>query len=185
MDNPNFVVEMHKISEDRGVTWEAAKKLYDGQTDSVTGFYLSKPQPERRQTVVLVSSSGKRTIRNLFVTRPNIGRSTRLQSQEEVEHRFMKITEVEAEKHWKEQYEGLQISNCSQLMALNLAFTKMCIHTFLTGKCKHESEEQKFCEVGRRNRIYFVLTGSVIAGTFLIKILKHLFLQFGQFSKRQ
>ena len=38
----------------------------------------------------------------------------------------------------------------------------MCLHRFLYGNCKTE-EQHVFCELGRRFRTYFVLTGSVIA----------------------
>ena len=38
----------------------------------------------------------------------------------------------------------------------------MCVHRFLYGHCKTE-EAHVFCEMGRRFRTYFVLTGSVIA----------------------
>lgn len=38
----------------------------------------------------------------------------------------------------------------------------MCLHRFVNGSCKKE-ESHEFCEFGRRQRTYFVLTGSVVA----------------------
>lgn len=38
---------------------------------------------------------------------------------------------------------------------------RMCYHQYFYGKCT-ETAAGKFCEVGRRNRTYFILSGSVI-----------------------
>jgi hypothetical protein len=41
------------------------------------------------------------------------------------------------------------------------AFDQMCHHRYFFGKCSAE-QRGVFCEVGRQNRTYFVLSGSLI-----------------------
>ncbi|KAI6213229.1 hypothetical protein M3Y94_00125800 [Aphelenchoides besseyi] len=145
-NNANFVVEMHKIGAERGVKWEQAKEQYEAQDDPVCGFYMSKPHVDRQRTIILVVSNGKNVIRHLCIIRPNTGRSPKYESQEDIERRFVRITVTEAEPIWIKQYQD---------------FGKMCLHRFLFNDCKRE--KNVFCELGRRFRTYFVLTGSVIA----------------------
>ncbi|KAI6190238.1 hypothetical protein M3Y97_00095300 [Aphelenchoides bicaudatus] len=149
-DNPNFVVEIHKIGAERGIKWDDAKAMYDAQTDYNSGFYLSKPMHDRKQTIVLILNNGKRLARNYYAVRPNTGRSNKAFALSEVTEKFNKIPLSEAEPEWNKQYE---------------AFSQMCLHRYVNGNCKKEDqpENKEFCEFGRRYRTYFVLTGSVIA----------------------
>lgn len=108
-DNPNFVVEIHKIGAERGIKWDDAKAMYDAQLDTDSGFYLSKPIHDRKQTVILVVNSGKRLNRNYCFVRPNTGRSSKTYSLTEITEKFNKIPLSEAESEWKKQYEGMQL----------------------------------------------------------------------------
>jgi len=148
--NPNFIVEIHKIGAERGLKWEDAKKLFDTQTDPNTGFYLSHPVTDRKQTIILVTNTGKTIIKNLCIVRPNTGRSNKFQSPTDITSKFTKISLEEAEMEWNKQYE---------------AFGSMCLHRYVNGQCKKEDSQdtKEFCEFGRRFRTYFVLTGAVIA----------------------
>lgn len=105
--NPNFVVEIHKIGAERGINWQNAKSMYDAQSDSSCGFYLSNPVPERKQTIVLVINTGKNSSRNFCFVRPNTGRSPKTMAITEIVEKFKKITLEEAELNWNQQYEGL------------------------------------------------------------------------------
>ena len=105
-DNPNFIVEMHKIGAERGVKWEDAFTLFDAQSNPLCGFYLSRPHAERKRMIVLVVSSGKSVQRHLNIVRPNSGRSNKSETIEDIEKRFIKVSHSEAETMWREQYEG-------------------------------------------------------------------------------
>lgn len=162
LDNSNYVVDIHKISAERGVKWEDAHNMFKAQTDSNSGFYLSKSVPERNQTIVLVINTGRASSRNLCLVRPNTGRSFKTMSSEEVHERFTRLSYDQAESEWKKQYEGLTLIENILLKSAFLAFGNVCLHKFVSGSCKKE-EANEFCEFGRRSRTYFVMTGSVIA----------------------
>ncbi|KJH46288.1 hypothetical protein DICVIV_07676 [Dictyocaulus viviparus] len=81
------------------------------------------------------------------VTRPSIGRSPKLITMSEISKRFVKVLPADAKKLWEDQYAGAVDS---------------CHHTYVHGKCKSEAMGV-YCEVGRRTRTYFVLSGSVLS----------------------
>lgn len=49
----------------------------------------------------------------------------------------------------------------NKILKCNLELDQQCHHRFYHGKCNNELAG-RFCEVGRRTRTYFVLSGSVI-----------------------
>ncbi|PIO76468.1 hypothetical protein TELCIR_01474 [Teladorsagia circumcincta] len=65
----------------------------------------------------------------------------------EISKRFTKVSPDDAKQLWEDQYAGA-IDNCH--------------HTYVHGKCKSEAMGV-YCEVGRRTRTYFVLSGSVLS----------------------
>uniref|UniRef100_A0A1I7S5S4 Protein strawberry notch homolog 1-like n=1 Tax=Bursaphelenchus xylophilus TaxID=6326 RepID=A0A1I7S5S4_BURXY len=156
IDNSNFLVKMHKIGAERGVKWEDAVKLLNAQvddTDDVCGFYVGKPNLNKKVLIILVVHSVKRSALSMSnqkmytLIRPNSGRSSKSFYAQDITRRHTRIPMVEAEKIWKEHYDMLGT---------------MCFHKYLIGFCRTE-EQSVFCEVGRRFRTYFVLSGSVIA----------------------
>ncbi|VDM57886.1 unnamed protein product [Angiostrongylus costaricensis] len=89
----------------------------------------------------------KNALRLYAVTRPSIGRSPKLITMAEIAKRFVKVSPTDAKKLWEDQYAGANDS---------------CHHTYVHGKCKSEAMGI-YCEVGRRTRTYFVLSGSVLS----------------------
>ncbi|KHJ93704.1 helicase protein [Oesophagostomum dentatum] len=146
-----FRVEMQKIGVERGVSWEEAFALFKEHNTDEDGFYVSNSSNTGRQVAVLVYGIGKRRFDNgarlYAVTRPSIGRSPKLITMAEITKRFIKVPPEDAKKLWEDQYAGA-IDNCH--------------HTYVHGKCKSEAMGV-YCEVGRRTRTYFVLSGSVLS----------------------
>uniref|UniRef100_A0A158P7J3 Strawberry notch homolog 2 n=1 Tax=Angiostrongylus cantonensis TaxID=6313 RepID=A0A158P7J3_ANGCA len=148
-----FRVEMQKIGVERGLSWEEAFSLYKEHNSDEDGFYVSNSSSIGRQVAVLVYGIGKRRFDtgarySLYaVTRPSIGRSPKLITMAEISKRFVKVSPTDAKKLWEDQYAGAIDS---------------CHHTYVHGKCKSEAMGI-YCEVGRRTRTYFVLSGSVLS----------------------
>ncbi|KAK6047535.1 hypothetical protein COOONC_14960, partial [Cooperia oncophora] len=146
-----FRVEMQKIGVERGLSWEEAFALYKEHNTDEDGFYVSNTSNTGRQVAVLVYGIGKRRFdtgaRLYAVTRPSIGRSPKLITMAEISKRFVKVSPEDAKQLWEDQYAGA-IDNCH--------------HTYVHGKCKSEAMGV-YCEVGRRTRTYFVLSGSVLS----------------------
>ncbi|KAI1721149.1 p-loop containing NTP hydrolase pore-1 domain-containing protein [Ditylenchus destructor] len=150
MNANDFLVEMHKISLHRGVSWEEAHSLLNMHHGPHDGYYFSYIGFKKKVAVSLVFGIGKAMEgdhhRMFCVTRPNTGRSPKFISLNELSTRFTKVSNAEAMTAWKEQYDQME---------------RMCYHQYFHGKCT-ETAAGKFCEVGRRNRTYFILSGSVI-----------------------
>ncbi|EYB83525.1 hypothetical protein Y032_0334g2852 [Ancylostoma ceylanicum] len=146
-----FRVEMQKIGVERGISWDEAFALFKEHNSDEDGFYVSNSSGTGRQVAVLVYGIGKRRFDNgarlYAVTRPSIGRSPKLITMAEITKRFIKVSPDDAKKLWEDQYAGA-VDNCH--------------HTYVHGKCKSEAMGV-YCEVGRRTRTYFVLSGSVLS----------------------
>ncbi|KAJ1355041.1 hypothetical protein KIN20_012161 [Parelaphostrongylus tenuis] len=146
-----FRVEMQKIGVERGLSWDEAFSLYKEHNSDEDGFYVSNSSTSGRQVAVLVYGIGKRRFdtgaRLYAVNRPSIGRSPKLITMAEISKRFVKVSPNDAKKLWEDQYAGAIDS---------------CHHTYVHGKCRSEAMGV-YCEVGRRTRTYFVLSGSVLS----------------------
>ncbi|CAB3402081.1 unnamed protein product [Caenorhabditis bovis] len=153
VDNGSFRVEIHKIGVERGVSWEEAMQLYKDHNSDEDGFYVCTPGPNSsgRKVAALVYGIGKVRIDNgarlYAITRPSTGRSPKLLTMADLSKRFTKSTPEEVKDIWISQYEGAET---------------MCQHNYVYGKCKTEIGGT-YCEVGRRTRTYFVLSGSVLS----------------------
>ncbi|CAJ0941779.1 unnamed protein product, partial [Mesorhabditis belari] len=146
----SFRVEMHKIAVERGITWDEAlsiSKLHVGKED---GFYVLRKNTCKQQACILaygVEMLNGDNKKSYIITRPSTGRSAKLESIADLSRKFVKTQIDTAEKLWKEQFD---------------ASAKMCQHHYIWGKCRTE-ESGRFCEVGRRMRTYFVLSGSILS----------------------
>ncbi|CAI2349586.1 unnamed protein product [Caenorhabditis sp. 36 PRJEB53466] len=155
VDNGSFRVEMHKIGVERGVSWEEALELYKEHNSDDDGFYLCHPgganTANTRKVAALVYGIGKIRMDNgarlYAITRPSTGRSPKLMTMADLSKRFTKVTVEEAKEIWTTQYD------CA---------ATMCQHNYVYHKCRTESSGT-YCEVGRRTRTYFVLSGSVLS----------------------
>lgn len=155
VDNGSFRVEMHKIGVERGVSWEEAMDLYKEHSNDDDGFYLCHPggnnTANTKKVAALVYGIGKNKqesgARLYAITRPSTGRSPKLMTMADLSKRFSKVTVDEAMEVWKQQYDSA---------------ANMCQHNYIYSKCRTESNGT-YCEVGRRTRTYFVLSGSVLS----------------------
>lgn len=108
-----------------------------------------------KQTAILaveVEANPKKKIENkkdqLFtVHRPNTGLQFRQESLAELEKKYKKVSNDEAETHWKQQYDA-SVTTCS--------------HAYWRGNCRNVTSGQE-CEVGLRRRQYHILAGSVLS----------------------
>lgn len=109
MNANDFLVEMHKISLHRGVSWEEAHSLLNMHQAPHDGFYFSYIGFKKKVAVSLVFGIGKAMEgdhhRTFCVTRPNTGRSPKFISLHELSTRFTKVSTAEAMTAWKEQYD--------------------------------------------------------------------------------
>lgn len=155
VDNGSFRVEMHKIGVERGVSWDEAMELYREHSNEDDGFYLCHPgganTANTKKVAALVYGIGKIRMDNgarlYAITRPSTGRSPKLMTMNDLCKRFHKVSVDEARDVWKQQYDSA---------------AGMCQHNYIYGKCRTESNGT-YCEVGRRTRTYFVLSGSVLS----------------------
>lgn len=155
VDNGSFRVEMHKIGVERGVSWDEAMELYKEHSNDDDGFYLCHPgganSANTKKVAALVYGIGKIRMDNgarlYAITRPSTGRSPKLMTMADLSKRFSKVTVDEAKEVWKQQYDSA---------------ANMCQHNYIYSKCRTESNGT-YCEVGRRTRTYFVLSGSVLS----------------------
>ena len=143
---------LNKLVGDRGVSWDKAKSLLDGQENSFAGFYrrvkndrgfrdanlkkdvyniflaLEKPQMVKNKTM------------QVFITvEPHSGYRPDEILRKDLRNSFEKLSDEEAKHIWDEVF-ALSKDKCS---------------------CKRCDEPQK-CELKKRSRAYHILTGSVL-----------------------
>lgn len=155
VENERLYIHINKIGVERGVSWDDAHALWKEHNTEEDGFYVTQPSANSNSNVkkvaALVYAVGKLRLDNgarLFaITRPSTGRSPKLLTMAELSKRFTKVTPEEAMPIWTDQFDGS---------------SKMCQHQYVYGKCKMEINGT-YCEVGRRTRTYFVLSGSVLS----------------------
>lgn len=148
-------MEIHKIGVERGVSWEEAMELHKEHSNDDDGFYICHPgganTANTKKVAALVYGIGKIRMDNgarlYAITRPSTGRSPKLMTMADLSKRFHKVSIDEAKEVWKQQYDSA---------------ANMCQHNYVYGKCRTESNGT-YCEVGRRTRTYFVLSGSVLS----------------------
>uniref|UniRef100_A0AC35TN79 AAA_34 domain-containing protein n=1 Tax=Rhabditophanes sp. KR3021 TaxID=114890 RepID=A0AC35TN79_9BILA len=146
-----FRVEMQKISVERGMSWEEALCIHKVHNNANDGFYICPYGNLGRHQILLVCEvGGKRAFEgeeHLYsVTKPQMGRIQKLERLGEILKRHKKVELGEAEEIWKHVYEHSATG---------------CQHKYYHGKCK--IERNTYCEIGRRTRTFFVLSGSVLS----------------------
>ncbi|KAL3107892.1 hypothetical protein niasHT_019893 [Heterodera trifolii] len=158
----DFVVEMHKMVVMRGISWDEVCELRKKHRKRGDGFYTSNVGLNGcvKHSIAFIfglgidNASGDHHLpaglgmsHMYCINKPNTGRSPRYETMDELAQRFTAVPNLaHAEKLWKEQF------NASE---------QMCHHRFFYGKCSTEVKGT-FCEIGRRMRTYFVLSGSLI-----------------------
>ncbi|XP_068623417.1 protein strawberry notch-like isoform X2 [Battus philenor] len=145
-------VDLITVQTERGLDWMEALEKESELTGPKEGFYLSQQARNNKHTAVLcvAAHTGSRKERPskkelMFqIYRPNTGLQLRLESLAEIEKKYKKVSNEEAEAAWKAQYS---------------ASLRVCSHAYWRAACRNASE----CEVGLRVRTHHVLAGSVLA----------------------
>lgn len=144
--------ELHTVLVERGLSWEAALEKTEECSDEDEGFYLSSQARNNRKTAILAVSDTGRTKSTkggkLFrVYRPNTGLQAKQETLDELKSKYKKSKKEDVEEHWKENYE---------------ASATLCSHMYWYGQCRRKTMGV-LCEVGLRQRQYYVLSGSVLS----------------------
>ena len=143
--------ELHTVLVERGLSWEAILEKFEDCSDDDEGFYLSSQARNNRKTAILaVADTGrsKSSKGKLFrVYRPNTGLQAKQETLDELKSKYRKTTKKDVEEHWKENYE---------------ASATLCSHMYWYGQCRRKTMGV-LCEVGLRQRQYYVLSGSVLS----------------------
>ncbi|RMX57838.1 hypothetical protein pdam_00018567 [Pocillopora damicornis] len=140
--------ELHTISVERGMSWEDSFELRRSQSHPEDGYYLSNQVRNHKKTAILVmcqSRSKKKDVINVY--RPNTGLQTKQDTLEDVKKKYKKVLDHEAQSSWVDQYESA-LSQCN--------------HAYWKGNCKRMTLGLS-CEVGRRQRTFHILSGSVLS----------------------
>ncbi|XP_063244312.1 protein strawberry notch-like isoform X2 [Bacillus rossius redtenbacheri] len=152
--------QLHIVHVERGLSWEDVLEQSKELTGPAEGFYLSHQVRNSKQTAILAvavesptpsakKETDKKSKKDQLYTiyRPNTGLQMRQETLGELEKKYKKVTEKEAEESWTQQYES-SLSTCS--------------HAYWRGNCKNVMLGLD-CEVGLRRRTYNVLAGSVLS----------------------
>lgn len=151
--------ELHTVQVERGMIWQEVIDRWANLTSEKEGFYLSKQARNGKFAAILavqmedVTNSKKKSDTKskkdiaFQIFRPNIGLQFKHETLDELEKKYKKISSVDAESHWMQQYD---------------ASVNICSHIYWKGICRYVSMGQE-CEVGLRRRTYYVLSGSVLS----------------------
>ncbi|KAG8183494.1 hypothetical protein JTE90_003847 [Oedothorax gibbosus] len=145
--------ELHTVLVERGISWEEALEKLEECTEKDEGFYLSSQARNNRKTAILAvadtgGSKSKGGKGKLFrVYRPNTGLQAKQETLEELKSKYQKSTKKNVEEHWKENFEQS---------------ATLCSHMYWYNQCRRKTMGV-LCEVGLRQRQYYVLSGSVLA----------------------
>ncbi|EEC12895.1 conserved hypothetical protein [Ixodes scapularis] len=144
--------ELHTVSVERGLSFEASQDLWKELVGKDEGYYLSNQVRNGKKTAVLAVCDQARRSKEkkdkLFrLYRPNTGLQVRHESLTELKSKYKKVTPDDAQPHWKGQYESSE---------------NTCSHVYWYSSCRKKTMGLT-CEVGLRRRTYHVLSGSVLA----------------------
>ncbi|XP_018782832.1 PREDICTED: protein strawberry notch isoform X2 [Bactrocera latifrons] len=156
--------ELHTVRVERGMIWQEAIDKYADLISEFEGFYVSHQVRNGKRTAILAveieapqpqqQSNSKKNEKSLNkkdimyqVYRPNTGLQIRHESLAELEKKYKKVPIEEAEPHWTQQYD---------------ASVNTCSHAYWNGNCRNVNLGNE-CEVGLRQRLYYVLAGSVLS----------------------
>ncbi|XP_053952000.1 protein strawberry notch [Anastrepha ludens] len=156
--------ELHTVRVERGMIWQEAIDKYADLISEYEGFYVSHQVRNGKRTAVLAveieapqtqqQSNSKKKEKGMSkkdmmfqIYRPNTGLQVRHESLTELEKKYKKVPSEEAEPHWTQQYD---------------ASVNTCSHAYWNGNCRNVNLGNE-CEVGLRQRLYYVLAGSVLS----------------------
>ncbi|VDK20829.1 unnamed protein product [Taenia asiatica] len=155
---------LHKVTTQRGVSWASAMELYTQHDGDEDGFYLPKQSTVSRVMPLLafclrnkVGDEGdreRRKMKRLYrVYRPNTGMQSEPMEYGKLTEQYVKVSNpTDCQEHWSTIYDE--------------SATK-CIHLIQRNHCsrlnvRNPQGRSGICEVGLRERTYYVLSGSVM-----------------------
>ncbi|KAL5109819.1 hypothetical protein TcWFU_001472 [Taenia crassiceps] len=155
---------LHKVTTQRGVSWASAMELYAQHDGDEDGFYLPKQSIVSRVMPLLafclrnkIGDEGdreRRKLKRLYrVYRPNTGMQSEPMEYGKLTEQYVKVSNpTDCQEHWSTIYDE--------------SATK-CIHLIQRNHCNRLSVRNSqgrsgICEVGLRERTYYVLSGSVM-----------------------
>ncbi|XP_067635991.1 protein strawberry notch [Eurosta solidaginis] len=158
--------ELHTVRVERGMIWQEAIDKYADSISEFEGFYVShhvrngkrtailaveievSPTPQQQQSNSQKKDKGRNKKDLMYqIYRPNTGLQVRHETLAELEKKYKKVASEEAEPHWIQQYD---------------ASVNTCSHAYWNGNCRNVNLGNE-CEVGLRQRLYYVLAGSVLS----------------------
>ncbi|XP_071789882.1 protein strawberry notch homolog 1-like [Asterias amurensis] len=163
--------ELHKVSQERGMSWDSAMDIWSALAKPEEGFYVTSQLSSNKKTAILVkygttTHAIKKQLVNVF--KPNIGMQVKMESLVDIRKKYRKVMiPDEARMFWEAQYSAAEI---------------LCVHAYWRDSCKRVLAGLP-CEIGLRRRTHYVLSGSVLS--VWDKIEKILALQPGPASKMQ
>ncbi|XP_071944969.1 protein strawberry notch homolog 1-like [Antedon mediterranea] len=135
-------VELHKIVSDRGISYDQALDFF---IQGDCSFYKSNKRYNEKCLAILVKNAAETGMVQQF--RPNIGRTNKVQSLDDIKLRYTKVSPKHAKSDWIAQYQHSEMH---------------CNHSYGTGNCKLTTSTTR-CKSGLRKTNYHVLTGSVLS----------------------
>ncbi|CDS43053.1 protein strawberry notch 1 [Echinococcus multilocularis] len=155
---------LHKVTTQRGVSWASAMELYAQHDGDEDGFYLPKQSTVSRVMPLLafclrnkagdVGDRERRKMKRLYrVYRPNTGMQSEPMEYGKLTEQYAKVSNpTDCQEHWSTIYDES---------------ATRCIHLIQRNHCNRVSVRNPqgrpgICEVGLRERTYYVLSGSVM-----------------------
>ncbi|XP_022110300.1 protein strawberry notch homolog 1-like isoform X2 [Acanthaster planci] len=142
--------ELHKVSQERGLSWDNALDMWSALTKAEEGFYISSQPTNNRRTAVLVkygttTNAIKKKLCHVY--KPNIGLQGKMESLSDLSKKYHKVLPDGAQVAWEAQYSAAEI---------------LCSHAYWRDSCKKVLVGLP-CEIGLRRRNYYILAGSVLS----------------------
>lgn len=143
-------VKLQKVAVSRGIEWEAALKIFGESDDNEEGFYKSRWDSAQNVGVLLAikdkSSQKSYGVQSIFqIYKPNTGSQNRAETLSSLKERFRKVshTDPKTKANWDNIFELSE---------------KHCTHKIWFDKCKNAQ-----CDVGMRNSVRYILSGSILS----------------------
>uniref|UniRef100_A0A5K3FI44 Helicase_C_4 domain-containing protein n=2 Tax=Mesocestoides corti TaxID=53468 RepID=A0A5K3FI44_MESCO len=154
-------IHLHKVTTQRGVSWASAMEIYTQHDGSEDGFYMPKQGTALRAMPLLAfclrsraSGDGGRKAKQLYrVYRPNTGMQSTPMEFDKLTERYAKVSNPsDCQEAWSSIYNDS---------------ARKCIHLIQRNYChrlaqRNSQGQSAICEVGLRERTYYVLSGSVL-----------------------
>ncbi|CDW58965.1 sno, strawberry notch 1 [Trichuris trichiura] len=159
-------IELHVVSVERGMLWNEAMDMYCLNMGDDDGFYISTVclrivqfapfNPRLKPTAILICAArGRRSVKSdqqlFFVYKPYCAYNPKTEPLSNIKQRYRRVLPKDAEPIWREMYDSSD-TNCQHI------YWYWAVH----GKCK-AAKSGHLCEMGKRVRMFHILSGSVVS----------------------